>query len=452
MKTGLISIVYVFIFSSIYGQSLISENFSTGIPAGWSVSGAIPTSSWQFNDSLDENSGGCLVANIDQNTVSDSTMIELPSVNIGNLSDPYLTFSAAIVRANFISPELSLMYNDSGTWREVEAWGAFFPTSGVPTRETFSWQPLTRDNIEWVHIQYSLKPFRKNQNIQLAFRGDFMNGGFLLLDSVHINNNSSPVATLPFIEGFETPSFLPLGWERKGTDYLSDWVRNDSAGAFGVSNSCANFNGFRGAQSGSVYELQSAWFQLDGNTSPQLSFDYAYTKMPNLLSDRLSIWYKVNNRQWELLEEMSIKDLQTAPDQITEFRPTSREWRQKTLAVPVQGFQGKAKVAFRYHVENGFLLYLDNVTLSETLSINQLNEKQGLRIYPNPANKVLNIKTQTGETITSYSVYDIAGRVVLLSDEPVKNTIDISRLQAGTYIINVEGNGIQVKDTFTVVR
>lgn len=452
MKTGIISIIYIFIFSSIYGQSLLSENFSTGIPSGWQVSGSSQSAVWQYNDSLDENGGGCIAGNLGQSSIVDSATIELPSLNIGTLSDPYITFSAALVRANFITPELSLWYSENGKWNKAETWASYPQSGGVPTRATFSGQPLTRDRIEWVHIQYSLKPFRNMQNVKLAFRGEFSNGGWLLLDSINVNNNTYPVAKLPLHEGFESPYFMPIGWQRKGSDYLSDWVRNDSTGAFGVSNSCVNFYSFSNGQSGSIYELQSPWFEIDGSALPSLSFDYAYTKSPNTLSDGLSIWYQVENRQWVLLEELSKTELQTAPDQFSQLEPTPRQWKQKTMQVPLQGFQGKARIAFRYKMENGFILYLDNVRLTDAVSVNNVDNNTVVRVYPNPAHNVLNIELQKGKTITSYSIYDICGRLVLSSDEQLTNTLDISNLQAGMYIINVATDSTRIKDTFTVTR
>lgn len=420
-------------------QVVISEDFASGIPSGWNVSGSSPGASWQYNDSLDEYGGGCIIVNLGQSSTADSTTIELPSVRIDTLSDPYITFSAATVRANFISPELSLWYKDNSVWKKAETWGFYPQGGGVSTRETFSGQPLTLDNIEWVHIQYSLKPFRNIQNVQFAFRGDLLNGGWLLLDSVNINNNSYPVAKLPMQEGFEGTSFMPTGWQRKGPDYLADWLRNDSTGAFGASNACANFNSFWSGQPGEVYELQSPWFEITGSTQPSLTFDYAYTKNPNTLSDGLSIWYQVENRQWILLEELSKTELQTAPDQIAQFIPNSRQWMQKTLQVPVQGFQSKARIAFRYRVENGFLLYMDNVSIRDAVSVTK-PEGKNYSIYPNPAEDEVYIDLNSEDDVT-IEIYTITGqRVKELSyvQHGSRVKVDISSFSSGTYIVQVK--------------
>jgi len=55
---------------------------------------------------------------------------------------------------------------------------------------------------------------------------------------------------------------------------------------------------------------------------------------------------------------------------------------------------------------------------------------------PIPANGVLNINTKQDIAITSISIYNTLGQVVLVASNP-SNTIDVSSLTAGSYFIKV---------------
>ena len=84
----------------------------------------------------------------------------------------------------------------------------------------------------------------------------------------------------------------------------------------------------------------------------------------------------------------------------------------------------------------GFLSYFTNVLLSTPE-----NSLADLKIYPNPANEKLFIKTT--ETNYSISISDINGRIIHLSKSLATNEIEISSLNSGMYFITIkssEGN------------
>ncbi|MGB1307319.1 MAG: T9SS-dependent M36 family metallopeptidase [Oceanihabitans sp.] len=83
---------------------------------------------------------------------------------------------------------------------------------------------------------------------------------------------------------------------------------------------------------------------------------------------------------------------------------------------------------------------LDNCT---TLSIDDLDEND-YRVYPNPTNNTLNIKTNKNFGAVTLTLTDINGRQVLSKKADLFNTIElnISKLQSGLYILNINGQSI----------
>ncbi|WP_456440007.1 T9SS type A sorting domain-containing protein [Psychroserpens sp.] len=63
---------------------------------------------------------------------------------------------------------------------------------------------------------------------------------------------------------------------------------------------------------------------------------------------------------------------------------------------------------------------------------------EGLKIYPNPTQNVLHIKTERNE-ISNLSILDAVGREVMQVSLKSTTSIDVSQLQAGIYLIKFEG-------------
>jgi 3'-phosphoadenosine 5'-phosphosulfate sulfotransferase len=80
------------------------------------------------------------------------------------------------------------------------------------------------------------------------------------------------------------------------------------------------------------------------------------------------------------------------------------------------------------------------ITEGETLSI-ESTETSDLILYPNPTEKFLNLNSSYGFNNAIYSVFDMAGKRVL-NDRFNSNTIDVSELSTGNYILRILDNGI----------
>jgi hypothetical protein len=80
------------------------------------------------------------------------------------------------------------------------------------------------------------------------------------------------------------------------------------------------------------------------------------------------------------------------------------------------------------------------VTEGETLSL-ETTLTNDLILYPNPTKGLLNLNADYGFENAIYSVFDITGKRVL-NDKFNSNTIDVSELSSGNYILRVINNGV----------
>lgn len=75
-------------------------------------------------------------------------------------------------------------------------------------------------------------------------------------------------------------------------------------------------------------------------------------------------------------------------------------------------------------------------------------EANGFSIYPNPANNVLNIIIPQNTIVSGYSIFDITGKVLANGQLGSQNTIDISGLSAGSYMVKLAGENTQMTKIF----
>jgi len=79
------------------------------------------------------------------------------------------------------------------------------------------------------------------------------------------------------------------------------------------------------------------------------------------------------------------------------------------------------------------LNWFENTTYNSSLGVDDFNKNE-FGIYPNPATNTLNFKSNISEDV-NLSVYDLLGKEVLNTSLNLKNSLDVSRLKTGIYII-----------------
>jgi photosystem II stability/assembly factor-like uncharacterized protein len=68
--------------------------------------------------------------------------------------------------------------------------------------------------------------------------------------------------------------------------------------------------------------------------------------------------------------------------------------------------------------------------------INKNHQTECLNIYPNPANRLVTITCNNGSIISELTIYNQTGQIVL-KGKPVNNTLDISKLSPGMYVVEI---------------
>ncbi len=88
------------------------------------------------------------------------------------------------------------------------------------------------------------------------------------------------------------------------------------------------------------------------------------------------------------------------------------------------------------HDNYGGDAYLDNLRINdEELSVND-NQLISFSVTPNPSSDYINIKTKNDLEITKIRMVDVLGKTADVN--LTNNTIDISQLAAGMYLLSVE--------------
>ena len=108
---------------------------------------------------------------------------------------------------------------------------------------------------------------------------------------------------------------------------------------------------------------------------------------------------------------------------------------------------------FRCIVTSGSCSDTSNVailTVNNNVGINENTQDNLFSVFPNPAESVINVKTDSKLIGDVYSIYDNTGRVVLTGKLNSQNTtIELGNLSGGIYMFSV---GENMKQTFKVIK
>ena len=189
-----------------------------------------------------------------------------------------------------------------------------------------------------------------------------------------------------------------------------------------------------------------------------MSFDVAYIVLNSsgLSTDTLVVLSSIDcGTTWNQLYKKGGANLasagQTANDSVC-WQPTSTsDWRDDIISLGSLAGQSNVMFAFENISDWGEWIYIDNINISNVqlvAGITPVNNKGVVNVYPNPAHD--NILISTDENTISVSVTDIIGQTVIadLKVTPQQtNSIDISNLANGVYLIKVNSTDNQVKVT-----
>jgi gliding motility-associated-like protein len=191
-------------------------------------------------------------------------------------------------------------------------------------------------------------------------------------------------ASLPFIEGFESATFVPNGWSKTNPVGASDvpWARITGVSGFQNSSACAylvNGSGYSFAQTNNA--LTTPPINCSTATNPVLTFSAAYRPAPfgTTIQDSLNVSYStdcgVTFTSIYKLDQNQI-DPGVAPGGSADyliisggtnnpFVPTATQWTKHTVSLPVAGLSGVIVKFTRGQITTSGYGAIDNLYLDD---------------------------------------------------------------------------------------
>lgn len=167
---------------------ILGEDFNTAIPTNWAQS---PVSTWSFHPTFGTSGSGCAISE-DMSMNTPTVSLRTPIMNLGGVSNLTITFKAAVIKNNFISPNVAVSYNAGAGTQFVARWGSGFSsnTTYTITESAEFGYPLNAANVHWVACSHTLSSIN-GSNAIFYFDAEFVNGGFVLIDDIMISGKKT---------------------------------------------------------------------------------------------------------------------------------------------------------------------------------------------------------------------------------------------------------------------
>ena len=249
----------------------------------------------------------------------------------------------------------------------------------------------------------------------------------------------------PIYEGFENIASLPSNdWtiynpEGPGFDVVAT---GSASGAKSVK--LDNSQG----QNGSVDELISNTIDLSNSAAASISFKYAFAKRNSGNSDYLQIFASKDcGESWFMRKNISTSILGTMANTNSNFTPSGSDW--KTIVISPSSFSNYLVSDFRFKFKfvngGGNDLYIDDINLSGSLSIEETEKVYDFKVYPNPVveNLLVSFNSLINLSNPLIELYDATGRIVksinLKNILKGENNLEVSSsdLDSGWYILKI---------------
>ncbi len=244
----------------------------------------------------------------------------------------------------------------------------------------------------------------------------------------------------PLMEGFESTTALPS----------SDWYVFDphGDGSFEITTSVSSSGNnsvildLSNAQEDYFDELYSRTFDVSALPVVQVSFRYAFTNRdsvpgPNLLK------FSISNDcgdSWVVRKQYTASILNTAPGIATgTFVPDATQWKTGVVNnITASYLVNDFRIKFSYENVDGVALYIDDINISPTATIEE-TEGKNLMIFPNPGNNEIYVDIDKGGRF-EIRILDMSGRLISAETrflERGNQRIITSDLANGSYLISL---------------
>ena len=295
-----------------------------------------------------------------------------------------------------------------------------------------------------------------NQNPMVSYSGS---GDFDVTLEVTDGLGNTMTQTFPnFISVIGNPGYPPPiyeGFENIASLPSNDWtIYNPEGPGFDVvatgsasGSKSVKLDNSQG-QTGSVDELISNTIDLSNSAAASISFKYAFAKRNSGNSDYLQIFASKDcGETWFMRKNISTSILGTMANTNSNFTPSGSDW--KTIVISPSSFSNYLVSDFRFKFKfvngGGNDLYIDDINLSGSLSIEETEKVYDFKVYPNPVveNLLVSFNSLINLSNPLIELHDATGRIVKsinfqnISKGETNLEVSSSDLDSGWYILKI---------------
>ncbi len=262
---------------------------------------------------------------------------------------------------------------------------------------------------------------------------------------------------LPNTYDFETGTGIPGGITVINNNAGSvAWAVNPSTGGNSTAQSMFLNNAAQASSGGHIDIFETPIYDFSNTTNVAFSYYYAYAKKVTAQADTFKVQYSVDcGGTWSnVLGVPNIGSMASASGgvQAASFSPTAAQWKQVSIPSSLlTALNNKPSVKFRFWFKSDAAagssnnIFIDQINLSGSVGLNELEKSLDMMIYPNPTNAsaTVDFNTISGAKL-KVSVMDIVGRIVEESENFNMNgnrasyTVNKNgTLAQGVYVINM---------------
>ena len=255
-------------------------------------------------------------------------------------------------------------------------------------------------------------------------------------DTLTININ--PFITPSMLsESFES-TFPPALWFLENETNGGQWTLA-SAGGFGLSSQSTRFDNYYFDSQGAESYLYTA-LNLQAANSSLLYFQRAYAEYGFPYSDSLRIDVSVDCGQtWNAIYQLGGSQLASAPTfQSDIFVPSPTDWMQDSVDLADYADATNLLVRFANIGHYGQAIYLDNINLGTSVSVQESPTKDAIRVFPNPVANGQSLTIAGAKGKMKVMLMNTEGKIMLQREILNDNKLPVNDLAEGLYLVRVE--------------
>ncbi len=267
-------------------------------------------------------------------------------------------------------------------------------------------------------------------------------------DSIVMSNfvsvtNPGVGQTLPFQENFDSGIFPPNGISINNPDGGIGWELDSNASV--SPNYSIRLDNLNSTNYGTIDEVVLPFLDLSSNTTtPWMKFNWAYAKSVSLYTDELIVQLSTDcGATWTQILYKNHNSLVTGPTQTTPFIPDDSQWKNAKINLSAYSNEQNVLIKIMNVTDGGNYLYIDDITIGDnSLSIENIDLLEGLKIYPNPTSGSFSVAFEFENNLpTQLRIFSVEGK--LIRQVAVQNSItaiDLENVPTGIYFLMYEQN------------